>query len=117
MDSSGDLVAAGYTANDDASVLNFLVVKLSGADGSMLWEYAPSTTSGGVFHSVDLDDRNHVYVGGREGAPNIQGKVGTTAVLFKLDGESGVVSIFSLSLPTSRQMCSKSWGALVIGPT
>ncbi|CAM9101635.1 unnamed protein product [Ectocarpus sp. 6 AP-2014] len=89
VDSSGDLVAAGYAANEDASELNFLVVKLSGSDGSVLWEYAPSTASGGVFHSVDLDDRSHVYVAGGEGAPNFQGKVGTTAVILKLDGESG----------------------------
>lgn len=90
MDQSGDLLAAGYSAADEnTGDINFLVVKLSGSDGSTLWTYSPDTASGDVFHGVDVDERGNVFVGGGEGAPNIQGKIATTPVVIKLNGATG----------------------------
>ena len=90
MDSSGDLVAAGYRADEESNGdVNFLVVKLSGIDGSTLWTFSPNTTSGDVFHGVDLDDRGNVFVAGGEGAPNIEGKFATTPVISKINGFTG----------------------------
>lgn len=89
VDSGGDILAAGYSADEDTSEINFLVVKLSGFDGSILWTYAPNTTSGDVFHAVDIDDRGNVFVAGGEGVPNIQGKFATTPVVIKINGGTG----------------------------
>lgn len=90
VDPSGDLVAAGYSADvDSGGDINFLVVKLSGFDGSTLWTYEPLTTSGDVFHGVDVDERGNVFVAGGEGAPDIQGKFGTAPVVIKINGETG----------------------------
>ena len=82
-------MAAGYSTDEETSELNFLVVKLSGEDGTTLWTYATNTTTGDVFHAVDLDERDNVFVAGAEGAPNFQGKIGTSPVVIKLDGASG----------------------------
>lgn len=90
MDSSGDLFAAGYSADADSSGdINFLVVKLSGFDGSTMWTFSPNTTSGDVFHGVDLDERGNVFVAGGEGAPDIEGKFATTPVITKINGFTG----------------------------
>lgn len=89
MDSGGDLVAAGYSEDEESGVLNFLVVKLSGLDGSLIWSVSPNTTTGDVFQSVDIDDSDDVFVAGGEGAPDFEGKVAETAVVLKLDGTSG----------------------------
>lgn len=90
MDSGGDLVAAGYSEDEESGELNFLVVKLSGLDGSILWNFAANTSStGDVFQSVDIDERDNVFVAGGEGAPDTQGKVAEAPVVMKLDGTSG----------------------------
>lgn len=90
MDSSGDLVAAGYSADEDSGGdINFLVVKVSGLGGGIMWTYSPNTTSGDVFTSVDVDERGNVFVAGGEGAPDIQGKFATSPVVIKLNGGTG----------------------------
>lgn len=89
MDSGGDLVAAGYSEDEETGVLNFLVVKLSGLDGSIIWSISPNTATGDVFQSVDIDDRDNIFVAGGEGAPDFQGKVAKHPVVLKLNGTSG----------------------------
>jgi len=90
MDPAGDLVAAGYSTDEDTGEdVNFMVVKLSGLDGTTMWTYATNTTTGDVLHSVDLDERGNVFVAGAEGAPNFQGKIGTAPVVIKINGNNG----------------------------
>eukprot|EP00903_Cladosiphon_okamuranus_P014847 g13748.t1 len=91
IDTSGDVLAAGYVADEDSGGdINFLVVKLSGLDGSIMWTYpVTSTTSGDVFHDVDVDERGNVMVAGGEGVPTIEGKFAMTPVVMKLDGDTG----------------------------
>lgn len=90
IDTSGDVVAAGYVADENSGGdIDFLVVKLSGLDGSSIWTYSDNTTSGDVFHDVDMDERGNVVVAGGEGVSTIEGKFATAPVVLKLNGISG----------------------------
>lgn len=89
MDPEGDLVAAGYSEDEESGVLNFLVVKLSGLDGSLIWSISPNNTTGDMFQSVDIDDSGDVFVAGGEGSPGYEGTFAEVAVILKLDGASG----------------------------
>lgn len=88
-DSAGNLVVVGISGQTDSSV-DFVVLRLSGADGSTLWEYSPSSgSSTDVLHAVDLDAGGDVYVAGGLGAENLQGGVAEVPVVLKLDGSTG----------------------------
>lgn len=87
-DSAGNLVVVGISGRTDA--VNFIVLRLSGTDGSTLWEYSPSSASStDVLHAVDLDAEGNVYVAGGLGAENLQGGVAEVPVVLKLNGSTG----------------------------
>lgn len=65
MDSIGDLIAAGYTQEGNSGTSHALVVKMSGIDGVIQWEYT-STSIGTRLLSVTVDDRDNVFVSGVE---------------------------------------------------
>lgn len=88
-DSAGNLVVVGISGGTTDSI-DFVVLRLSGTDGSTLWEYSPSSASStDVLHAVDLDAEGNVYVAGGLGAENLQGGVAETPVVLKLDGSTG----------------------------
>ena len=101
-DSAGNLVVVGISGQT-ASV-DFVVLRLSGEDGTTLWEYSlppppppPSSSSSSlssgsstdVLHAVDLDAEGNVYVAGGLGAENLQGGAADTPVVLKLNGSTG----------------------------
>eukprot|EP00752_Nemacystus_decipiens_P016211 g14498.t1 len=94
-DSDGNLVAVGISKRTDS--VDFVVLRLSGADGSTLWEYSPpssspssaSASSTDVLHTVDLDADGNVYVAGGLGAENLQGGAADTPLVLKLNGSTG----------------------------
>lgn len=90
VDLSGNVFAAGHTGDTEA--LDFLVVKLSGEDGSDIWRYSNSSSTVDVFNSVDIDREGNVYIAGGEDAQNIQGEMAATPVVLKLNGANGAVS-------------------------
>lgn len=62
-DSSGDVVAAGIGGDGDS--ISLVVMKFSGATGSILWEYSPATLfTHDVAHAIDVDIQGNVYVAG-----------------------------------------------------
>lgn len=89
VDRAGNVFAAGHTG--DVGALDFLVVKLSGEDGSDIWEYSNSSTTIDVFHSVDIDNEGNVYIAGGEDAQNLQGAMAATPVVLKLSGANGAL--------------------------
>ncbi|CAN0458363.1 unnamed protein product, partial [Ectocarpus fasciculatus] len=90
VDSAGDLVAVGKGGDEDA--INVVVVKFSGTDGAILWEYSPVTSfTHDVPHSVDVDTQDDVYIAGGFDALNLQGTLSETPVVLKLDGATGDV--------------------------
>lgn len=87
-DPAGNLVVVGISGQTDS--VDFVVLRLSGADGSTLWEYSPSSASStDVLHAVDLDAEGDVYVAGGLGAGNLQGGVAELPVVVKLNGSTG----------------------------
>lgn len=88
VDSAGNLVVVGVSGPTDS--IDFVVLRLSGTNGSTLWEYSPSSASStDVLHAVDLDTEGNVYVAGGLGAENLQGEVADRPVVLKLDGSTG----------------------------
>ncbi len=71
--------------------IDFIVLKLSGTDGSTLWDYSPSSVTIDVLRSVDVDSEGAVYVAGGFDAENIQGEIAEVPVVLKLDGSTGGV--------------------------
>ncbi|CBJ29523.1 hypothetical protein Esi_0149_0082 [Ectocarpus siliculosus] len=90
VDSGGDLIVVGIGGDEDA--VNVVVVKFSGTDGAVLWEYSPVTSSThDVPASVDVDTQDDVYIAGGYDALNLQGTLAETPVVLKLDGATGDV--------------------------
>ncbi|CAN0111169.1 unnamed protein product, partial [Ectocarpus sp. 4 AP-2014] len=90
VDSVGDLIAVGIGGDEDA--VNVVVVKFSGTDGAVLWEYSPVTSfTHDVPESVDVDTQDDVYIAGGYDALNLQGTLTETPVVLKLDGATGDV--------------------------
>ncbi|CAM9101347.1 unnamed protein product [Ectocarpus sp. 6 AP-2014] len=90
VDSAGDLIAVGIGGDEDA--VNVVVVKFSGTDGAVLWEYSPVTSfTHDVPESVDVDTQDDVYIAGGYDALNLQGTLAETPVVLKLDGATGDV--------------------------
>lgn len=90
VDSAGDIVAVGIAGDEDA--INFVVLKLSGLDGTVLWEHSPLTSlTHDVPRSVDVDAQGDVYVCGGFDTQNLQGSVAETPVVLKLSGATGDV--------------------------
>ncbi|CAB1120750.1 unnamed protein product [Ectocarpus sp. CCAP 1310/34] len=90
VESTGDLVAVGISG--DVYAISIFVVKLSGIDGIVLWEYSPVTSlTHDVPHSVDVDAQDDVNVVGVYDALNLQGSTAETPVVLKLDGATGDV--------------------------
>ncbi|CAB1110486.1 unnamed protein product [Ectocarpus sp. CCAP 1310/34] len=89
VDSGGDLIAVGIGGDEDA--VN-VVVKFSGTDGAVLWEYSPVTSfTHDVPQSVDVDTQDDVYIAGGYDALNLHGILAETPVVLKLDGATGDV--------------------------
>ena len=86
-DSAGDVVAAGTSGLEDQT--DFLVIKLSGINGSLLWEYSPYSFTIDVFHAIEIDDEDDVYVAGGEDSQNRQGGIAESPVVTKLSGTDG----------------------------
>ncbi|CAN0045315.1 unnamed protein product [Ectocarpus fasciculatus] len=101
VDSAGDLVAVGIGGDEDA--INVVVVKFSGIDGSILWEYSPVTSfTHDVPESVDIDTQDDVYLAGGYDALNLEGDQAETPVVLKLDGATGDVVWTYEGVATSR---------------
>ena len=100
VDSAGDVVAVGITGVEDQS--DFFVVKLSGTNGSVLWEYSPPSTTIDVLHAVDFDDQDDVYVAGGEDTQNLQEGIIDSSVVMKLSGTNGTVEWKYSGTTTSR---------------
>lgn len=99
--SAGDVIAVGFKGVEGAS--NFHVLKLSGLDGSIIWEYAPVTSfTIDIASSVDVDTQDDVYVCGAYDAQNLQGDIAETPVVLKLDGATGDVIWTYEGVATSR---------------
>lgn len=92
VDSAGDVVAVGVSGDQDQDAINFVVMKLSGFDGTILWEHSPITYfTHDVPKSVDIDAQGDVYVAGGYDAHNLQGDISETPVVLKLSGITGDV--------------------------
>ncbi|CAM9101066.1 unnamed protein product [Ectocarpus sp. 6 AP-2014] len=90
VDSVGDLIVVGIGGDEDA--VNVVVVKFSGTDGAVLWEYSPVTSfTHDVPESVDVDSQDDVYIAGGYDALNLAGTLAETPVVLKLDGATGDV--------------------------
>ncbi|CAM9594564.1 unnamed protein product [Ectocarpus sp. 13 AM-2016] len=101
VDSAGDLVAVGIGGDEDA--INVVVVKFSGIDGSIIWEYSPVTSfTHDVPESVDVDTQDDVYIAGGYDALNLEGDLAETPVVLKLDGATGDVVWTYEGVGTSR---------------
>lgn len=101
VDSAGDIVGVGISGDEDA--IDFSVVKFSGITGTILWEYLfVSSFTHDVPHSVDVDAQGDVYVAGGFDAQNLQGAIGETPVVLKLDGATGGVIWTYEGVATSR---------------
>lgn len=88
-DSAGDVVAVGISGEVDT---NFVVLKLSGVDGTVLWEHSPVTSfTQDVPKAVDIDAQGDVYVCGGFDAQNLQGLIAETPVVLKFSGATGDV--------------------------
>lgn len=89
-DSAGDVIAVGINGDEDA--IDFVVLKLSGLDGTVIWEHSPDTSfTHDVPNSIDLDAQGDVYVCGGYDAQNLQGDIAETPVVLKLSGATGDV--------------------------
>lgn len=87
-DSEGNLVVVGVSGQIDT--IDLVVLKLSGTNGSTLWEYSPlSRTSIDVLRSLDVDVEGNVYVAGGIGAGNLHGHMAEKPVVLKLSGSTG----------------------------
>eukprot|EP00752_Nemacystus_decipiens_P014994 g13351.t1 len=90
VDAAGDVIAVGIDGGEDA--INFVARKLSGLDGTVLWEYSPETSfTHDVPNSVDVDAQDDVYVCGGYDAQNLQGAIAENPVVLKLSGATGDV--------------------------
>lgn len=87
VNSEGDIVAAGSSGYD--TLLDFLVVKFSGATGNMLWEYSPHSSTIDVLRAVTFDSDDNVYVAGAHDALNLQGSIAENPSVTKLSGSTG----------------------------
>ena len=103
VDSAGDVIAVGIGGDRDA--INFFVLKLSGLDGSVLWEHSPDTSfTHDVSESLDVDAQGDVYVCGGYDAQNLQGVFAETPVILKLNGATGDIIWTYEGVATSRAM-------------
>ncbi|CAN0328808.1 unnamed protein product [Ascophyllum nodosum] len=100
VDSAGDVVVVGSSGFEDR--LDFLVLKLSGTNGSVLWEYSPSSGTIDVLLAVDIDEQDNVYVAGGEDAQNLQGDIAESPLVIKLSGTNGTVEWTYSNTSTSR---------------
>lgn len=90
-DASGDLVAVGMRGDDNEDG-EYHVIKLSGVDGSVMWEYAAlSTSTIDLLNDIDFDHDGNVLVGGGKGAETMHGRTAETPVVLKLSGATGAV--------------------------
>lgn len=91
VDDSGDLLAAGSTrpADSDQRGGDFVIMKISGVDGTNIWERTGSTTTADILTGVDVDEAGDVYVSGGENIVDIVDKIPNTGVVIKIDGATG----------------------------
>ena len=103
IDSAGDVIAVGINGDEDA--IDLVVMKLSGLDGTVLWEYSPVTSfTHDSLDSIDLDAQGDVYVCGGYDAENLQGDIAETPVVLKLSGATGDVVWTYEGTATSRAL-------------
>lgn len=58
----------------DIDLLHLYVLKISGADGTIMWTRTRTTArTSDVLHGVDIDAVGDVYVAGGEDVQNLQG--------------------------------------------
>ena len=97
-DSTGSVVAAGYTLGDyntggdgtgggGGGGYDFIAAKF-GRDGEELWRYQSGTEKNETFRAVTVDGDDNVYLGG-ESQTLISETAHTSPVVHKLDGDTG----------------------------
>lgn len=91
VDAGGDLVATGNIVVEGEGERggDFLIVKFSGEDGSIIWDLTRNTTTMDILLGIDVDQDGNVYVAGGENIVDVDDQLTNTAVVVKFDGETG----------------------------
>lgn len=91
VDAAGDLLTTGNVVVESQSERggDFLIIKFSGEDGSIIWDLTRNTTTLDILYGIDVDQDGNVYVAGGEDIEDVVDEIPNTGVVVKFDGETG----------------------------